>query len=136
MNPLGVAAAIEADPDVALLKSSADLVKAIEMAVRFYENPPAIGMTVGTPWSDIAEATGDPEAWTAFGAIVMECDEESRGEAWAEFLTEVADNLDHIDDYRPALDDEGYDPVLARATEDVVRRIRGLLVGNPACLPR
>ena len=37
----GAAAAIETDPDVARLKSSADLVKAIETAVRFYENPPA-----------------------------------------------------------------------------------------------
>jgi DNA helicase IV len=49
----GAAAGIEADPNVARLKSSADLVKAIEPAVRFYENPPAIGMTVETPWSDI-----------------------------------------------------------------------------------
>ncbi len=37
----GAAAAIEADPDVARLKSSADLVKAIETAVRFYEEPPS-----------------------------------------------------------------------------------------------
>jgi hypothetical protein len=29
------------------------MVKAIEPAVRFYENPPAKGMTVQTPWSDI-----------------------------------------------------------------------------------
>jgi DNA helicase IV len=49
----GAAAGIEADPDVARLKSSADLVKAIEPAVRFYENPPAKGMTVETHWSDI-----------------------------------------------------------------------------------
>ncbi len=51
--PEGAAAAIETDPDVARLKSSADLVKAIEPAVRFYENPPTTGMTVGTHWSDI-----------------------------------------------------------------------------------
>ena len=49
----GAAAAIEADPDVARLKSSADLVKAIETAVRFYENPPTEPMTVETHWSDI-----------------------------------------------------------------------------------
>ena len=40
----GAAAAIETDPDVARLKSSADLVKAIEPAVRFYEEPPTEGM--------------------------------------------------------------------------------------------
>jgi hypothetical protein len=32
--------------DVARLKSSADLVKAIESAVRFYEEPPTNGMRV------------------------------------------------------------------------------------------
>ncbi len=67
----GAAAGIEANPDVARLKSSADLVKAIEPAVKFYENPPARGMTVETHWSDIwlsaddwAEAFGAPEPGT------------------------------------------------------------------------
>ena len=55
----GAAATIEADPDVALLKSSADLVKAIEPAVRFYENAPTEPMTVETPWSDIWLSAGD-----------------------------------------------------------------------------
>ncbi len=49
----GAAAGTEADPDVARLKSAADMVKAIELAVRFYENPPDTGMTVETHWSDI-----------------------------------------------------------------------------------
>ena len=49
----GAAAGIETDPDVARLKSSADLVRAIETAVRFYEEPPTKGMTVTTDWSDI-----------------------------------------------------------------------------------
>jgi hypothetical protein len=49
----GASAGIEADPDVARLKSSADLVKAVEAAVSFYEKPPAQGMTVQTHWSDI-----------------------------------------------------------------------------------
>ncbi|HUL27112.1 MAG TPA: RNA polymerase recycling motor ATPase HelR, partial [Streptosporangiaceae bacterium] len=55
----GAAAAIETDPDVARLKSSADMVKAIEPAVRFYENPPTEGMTVETSWSDIWLSAGD-----------------------------------------------------------------------------
>jgi DNA helicase IV len=69
--PEGATATIEADPDVARLKSSADMVKAIEPAVRFYEKPPAEGMTVETPWSDIrlsaddwAEALDAPEPGT------------------------------------------------------------------------
>ncbi|WP_442805770.1 RNA polymerase recycling motor ATPase HelR [Streptomyces sp. NBC_00385] len=55
----GAAAGAEADPDVARLKSSADLVKAVEAAVRFYEEPPAKGMTVTTQWSDIRLSAGD-----------------------------------------------------------------------------
>ena len=62
----GAAAASEADPDVARLKSSADLVRAIEPAVRFYEKPPAKGMTVQTHWSDVW-LSGDDWA-QAFGA--------------------------------------------------------------------
>jgi DNA helicase IV len=57
--PEGAAAAIEADPEVARLKSSADMVRAIEPAVRFYENPPTKGMTVETPWSGIWLSAGD-----------------------------------------------------------------------------
>ncbi len=47
--PEGAMAAMETDPDVVRLKSSADMVKAIEPAVRFYEQPPAKPMTVETP---------------------------------------------------------------------------------------
>ena len=49
----GATAGVETDPKVAMLKSSAGLVRAIEAAVRFYEEPPTEGMTVETPWSDI-----------------------------------------------------------------------------------
>jgi hypothetical protein len=69
--PEGPTAAVEADPEVARLKSSADMAQAIEPAVRFYEKPPATGMTIETPWSDIglstddwAEALGAPEPGT------------------------------------------------------------------------
>ena len=64
--PEGAAAATEPDPEVARLKSSADLVRAIEPAVRFYENPPAGPVTVQTPWSDLELSAAD---WAgAFGA--------------------------------------------------------------------
>jgi superfamily I DNA/RNA helicase len=69
--PEGATASLETDPDVAHLKSSADMVKAIEPAVRFYEKPPAEPMTIETPWSDIrlsaddwAEALEAPEPGT------------------------------------------------------------------------
>jgi hypothetical protein len=89
----GTAAAIEPDPDVAALKSSADLVKAIEPAVRFYENPPAEAMTVTTQWSDIrlsaedwAEAFDAPDPGTPHN--------EARDRIWQELLTILIDRHD------------------------------------------
>ncbi|MER5620426.1 RNA polymerase recycling motor ATPase HelR [Streptosporangium sp. NPDC002544] len=94
----GAAAAIEADPDVARLKSSADLVKAIEPAVRFYENPPTKGMTVTTLWSDVwlsaddwAEAFEAPDPGTPHN--------EARDQIWEELLTIL---MDKHDDGAPA----------------------------------
>ena len=89
----GAAAAVETNPDVARLKSSADLVKAIEPAVRFYENPPTKGMTVTTPWSDIwlsvedwAEAFEAPDPGTPHN--------EARDQIWEELLTILMDKHD------------------------------------------
>jgi hypothetical protein len=99
--PEGRAAGMEADPDVARLKSSAGLVQAIETAVRFYEEPPMKGMAVETPWSDLwlsaedwAEAfeTPDPgtphneahdQVWEALLTILMDKDD---GEAPTDLL--------------------------------------------------
>ncbi|MGW0821238.1 RNA polymerase recycling motor ATPase HelR [Streptomyces sp. NPDC002845] len=92
----GAGAAVEADPDVALLKSSANLVKAIETAVRFYEEPPAKGMTVTTHWSDIRLSAGD---W----AVAFEAAEpgtphnEARHQVWEELLTILVDKHDGED---------------------------------------
>jgi DNA helicase IV len=87
----GAAAGIETDPEVARLKSSADLVEAIETAVRFYENPPAEPMTVQTHWSDIwlsandwAEAFEAPEPGTPHN--------EAREAIWEELLTILMDS--------------------------------------------
>jgi DNA helicase IV len=89
----GAAAATETDPDVTRLKSSADLVKAIELAVRFYEKPPAKGMTVETHWSDIwlsaedwAEAFDAPDPGTPHN--------EARDKIWEELLTILIDKHD------------------------------------------
>ncbi len=62
----GATAGAETDPEVARLKASAELVGAVEAAVRFYEEPPAEGVRVETHWSDIWLGPAD---WaTAFGA--------------------------------------------------------------------
>ena len=91
--PEGATAAAEADPDVARLKSSADLVKAIEPAVRFYEKPPTTGMTVETPWSGIWLSAGD---WAeAFGAPDPATPHnEARDQIWEELLAILIDKHD------------------------------------------
>jgi len=87
----GAAAAIEADPDVARLKSSADLVKAIETAVRFYENPPTKPMTVKTHWSDIELSTGDwAEAFEAPATGTPH--NEAREEIWGALIAILMDS--------------------------------------------
>ncbi len=63
----GAGAAEERDPGVALLKSSADLVKAVDAAVRIYEEPPTRGMTVSSHWSDVWLSADDWAA--AFDAV-------------------------------------------------------------------
>jgi DNA helicase IV len=86
----GAAAGVEADPEVARLKSSAELVKGIEKAVRFYEEPPTEGMTVTTHWSDIPLSATD---W----AVAFEAAEpgtahnEGRDQVWEELLTILID---------------------------------------------
>jgi DNA helicase IV len=89
----GAAATTEADPEVARLKSSADMVKAVEPAVRFYENPPAKGMTVETPWSDIWLSAGD---WAeAFGAREPATPHnEARDQIFAELVNILMDSRD------------------------------------------
>jgi hypothetical protein len=89
----GAAAAIEADPNVALLKSSANMVTAIEPAVRFYEKPPTKGMTVTTHWSDIWLSAGDwAEAFEA--AEPGTPHNEARDQIWEELLTILVDKHD------------------------------------------
>jgi Viral (Superfamily 1) RNA helicase len=57
--PEGAAAAVDTDPEVALLKSSADMVEAIEPAVRLYEEPPTKGLMVETEWADLWISAAD-----------------------------------------------------------------------------
>jgi DNA helicase IV len=89
----GAAAAVETDPGVARLKSSAQWGKAIETGVRFYEEPPAEAMTVTTHWSDIPLSAGD---W----AVAFEAAEpgtphnEARDQVWEELLTILVDRHD------------------------------------------
>ncbi len=89
----GAAAAVETDPDVARLKSSADLVKAIETAVRFYEEPPTKGMRIATDESGVRLSADDwAEAFEAPGPGTPH--NEARDEIWEELVTILVDRYD------------------------------------------
>jgi hypothetical protein len=86
----GAAAAIETDSNVAHLKASANLVKAIETAVGIYEEPPTEGMMVKTEKTDIwlspedwVEAFDAPEPGTPHN--------DARDVIWEELLTILMD---------------------------------------------
>ena len=89
----GSSAIVETDPEVARLKSSADMVQAIEPAVRLYEESPAKGLLVETEWSDIwlsaadwAEAFDAPDPGTPH--------DEARDQVWEELLSILVDDRD------------------------------------------
>ncbi|MEU9843998.1 RNA polymerase recycling motor ATPase HelR [Actinomadura sp. NPDC048032] len=93
----GPGAAVETDPEAARLKSSADMVKAIEKAVAFYENPPTEGMEVSAHWGEVwlspadwAEAFQAPEPGTPHN--------EARDQIWEELLTILADKHEGVDE--------------------------------------
>lgn len=94
--PEGAGAPVETDPDVARLKSSADMVRAIEKAVGIYEEPPAEGMTVSTPWADLWLSPAD---WTeAFEEAAGLPHNEAREAIWDALLTILMDKLDEDED--------------------------------------
>ncbi len=112
----GVTAAVESDPEVARLKSSADLVQAVEAAVGIYEEPPAKGMTVETDCGDFwlsaeewAEAFDAPEPGTPHN--------EARERIWEELLEMLLDKHD----------DEEVSPDLVRKALVQNAQLRGAL---------
>jgi len=97
--PEGATAVVETDPHVAALKSSAHWGGAIEAAVRFYEEPPARGTTVETPWADVRLSPADwAEAFEAADPGTPH--NEAREQVWEQLLTILVDA--HEDDDVPA----------------------------------
>ncbi len=100
--PEGADAGTETEPQAALLKSSANMVGAIEPAVRLYEEPPTEGILVETHWSDIplgadewAEAFESPDPGTPHN--------DARDQIWEELLTILIDRHGEDDDATPEL---------------------------------
>ena len=90
--PEGATAGVESNPDVARLKSSVDMVKAIERAVKFYEEPPTEGMEVETPYADVWLSSEDwAEAFDA--AEPGTPHNEARDDVWEALLEILMDKL-------------------------------------------
>lgn len=109
--PEGATAAPETDPAVAALKASVDLVRAIEPAVRIWEEPPTEPMLVGTPWAEVllsaedwAEAFDAPAPGTPHN--------EARDEVWEALLAILADK--HADEAGEEVPGDGLRRALVR----------------------
>ncbi len=93
----GAVAAVESDPDLARLKSSADMVTVIEPAVRLYEEPPAKGLLIETEWADLWLSAADwREAFEAPDPGTPH--NEARDQVWEELLSMLVDQRDDDDD--------------------------------------
>ncbi|MGW1835518.1 RNA polymerase recycling motor ATPase HelR [Streptomyces sp. NPDC002067] len=88
--PEGAAAVPEADPEAARLKASVGMVRAIEKAVRLYEEPPAEGREVATEWGEVWLSPAD---WAeAFGAVPPGTPHnEAREAIWEELVAILRD---------------------------------------------
>ncbi|MGV1008369.1 MAG: RNA polymerase recycling motor ATPase HelR [Dermatophilaceae bacterium] len=109
--PEGAAATLEADPEVARLKSSARLVAAIEPAVRLYEEPPTRVMPVETRWGEVRLSAADwvqafqaPEPGTPHN--------EALEQVWDELLAILADRMGAGETQEPG--DDGVPPEAVR----------------------
>ena len=111
----GATAAPETDPEVARLKASMDLVRAIEPAVALYEEPPTRGMEVVTPWADVWLSPADwAEACTAGLGTPHN---EARDDVWEALVAILVERHD----LEGRVDDDGADVELD-ATPAMVRR--------------
>jgi hypothetical protein len=89
----GASAGEESDLEVARLKATDELVRAIEPAVAFYEEPPSEGMTVETEWADVwlsatewVDAFDAPDPGTPHN--------EARDQVWEELLDLLVAKVD------------------------------------------
>ena len=94
--PEGAGAPLEADPEVARLKSDARMVGAIEPAVRLYEELPTEGMAVETPYADLWLGADDwAEAFAAADPALPHND--ARDDVWLALVAILLDKVDPED---------------------------------------
>ncbi len=96
----GPDAMAERDPRVAALKSSLELVSAVDAAVTYHERPPADVLSVQTEWADVELDAGD---WAdAFAAVEPGTSHNAaRDQIWENLLEILGDRVD--DDAPPHL---------------------------------
>ncbi|MGQ0464604.1 MAG: RNA polymerase recycling motor ATPase HelR [Sporichthyaceae bacterium] len=96
--PEGPDAEAEADPEVARLKATGDLGKAIDAAVALYEDPPTTPMVVETDWADVrlrAEDWADVFDAPAPGTP----HNDAREQIWDELVARISERVQqHLDD--------------------------------------
>ncbi|GHA08092.1 DNA helicase [Streptomyces spiroverticillatus] len=118
----GASALPEADPEIARLKSTAEMVRAIEPAVALYEEPPTEGMTVSTHWADVWLSASDWAA--AFAAVEPGTPHnEARDQIREELLTILMDKHEEEEDD----DASGVSPQLLRRSLLQNRELIGTL---------
>lgn len=90
--PEGTDVRAETDPQVARVKAGAALTRAVERAVRGYEQPPARTVVVETDWADVPLT---PDDWAdAFGAADPgEPHNTARADVWAALVDIVTSRL-------------------------------------------
>lgn len=94
--PEGATARPETDDVVAALKSTVDMVRAIERGAAFYEDPPSERVEVETPWGDTWLG---PRDWAAaFAAAPGAPHNEAREEVWEELLAIAVERFDGDED--------------------------------------
>lgn len=93
--PEGEDAAEESDPHVAELKSTRDLVDAVDRAVAYYERPPRTPTVVETAWAYVRL---EPEDWAeAFDAPDPgSTHNEARAQVWERLLEILTDRLEGV----------------------------------------
>ncbi|AJT42655.1 RNA polymerase recycling motor ATPase HelR [Psychromicrobium lacuslunae] len=125
--PEGATAITELDPQVVALKTSAELLKAIDSAVALYERPPTEGMLLETPWADVWLSAADwAEGFDA--AEPAAAHNEARDQIWDAVIRILLDKLrDAFDDWQDDVDE--FD-ACAIASEDQESRMRRALAGN------
>ncbi|MER7759138.1 RNA polymerase recycling motor ATPase HelR [Streptomyces sp. NPDC097619] len=120
--PEGATAGEETDPEAARLKADVRMAEAVEAAARFYEDPPAQGLTVSTPWASVRLG---PEDWAeAFRAPAPGTPHnEARDQVWEELVTILWDRHGFEED--PWAEDE--EEAAARQAPPLDRFRRALL---------